>query len=313
MTPITPSQITTEQVFTNSNGEPVTVTQIVVNPSLSPDDNSRGSGGSSFFSNTGAVAGVFVLVGLAAASILLWIIFAVRRRRRNQRLEHDAAVSASLAAAGFNRQPLDDDDDGPAMTQRSSSGLALSGGAATLSSMGRNSAYLDDYNPYRDHGVAPRDGGYVPARTASPPPGAGLGPAHRQDDSLSSSHRGHSVAGSFEPLLANYRPRTASPSSPQVLADVPGPTPPTPPPRNPLRTASPPTSPVIQPAHTRASSVYSTDSTADDRLIPGLKHRSRNDAASVYSSNLRDNEDYSRPVLGVRNPDNVSRQNSTDS
>lgn len=57
------------------------------------------------------MAGVFVLVGLAAASILLWIFFAVRRRRRTQRLEHDTAVTATLAAAGFHRAPLDDDDD----------------------------------------------------------------------------------------------------------------------------------------------------------------------------------------------------------
>ena len=47
-------------------------------------------------------------------------------------------------------------------------------------------------------------------------------------------------------------------------------------------------------------SVYSSESTGDDRLDPGL--RTRPDNVSV-----RDDEDYSRRVLGVRNmPDGVS-------
>ncbi|KAH6917411.1 hypothetical protein BKA70DRAFT_1252104 [Coprinopsis sp. MPI-PUGE-AT-0042] len=77
------------QITTSTSGGTVfTITEVVANPN--PTLNGGGSGGSrnAFFSNTGAVAGVFVL-----------------------RLEHDTAVSATLAAAGFHRAPLDDDDD----------------------------------------------------------------------------------------------------------------------------------------------------------------------------------------------------------
>ncbi|KAF5312261.1 hypothetical protein D9619_003542 [Psilocybe cf. subviscida] len=104
-----PPFITTTSTQTRPDGSVTTFTEIVANPTLSPDNQSRK--GSGFFRNTGAVAGVFVLVGLAFVSILLFIFFAVRRRRRTLRIEHDTAVSASLAAAGFHRTMLDDDDD----------------------------------------------------------------------------------------------------------------------------------------------------------------------------------------------------------
>lgn len=156
----------------------------------------------SFFSNTGAVAGVFVLVGLAAASILLWIFFAVRRRNRTRRLEHDTAVSATLAAAGFNRAPLDDGDDDDidprasgsnvhgystvgGMPQRSSSGLAMSSVPSAAASVGNarmshlyaeTTPFRDDpsfggevpFNPYTDHVYIPGN----PNGVQQPPPSA---------------------------------------------------------------------------------------------------------------------------------------------
>ena len=50
---------------------------------------------------------MFLLVGLASASICLWLIFAVRRRRKRRRLEHEAV----LAAPNGHRSPLADEDD----------------------------------------------------------------------------------------------------------------------------------------------------------------------------------------------------------
>jgi len=132
---------------------------------------------SRFFSNTGAVAGVFVLVGLAAASILLWIFFAVRRRRRTRRLEHDTAVSATLAAAGFNRALLDEDDDiDPrasasgsnvhgyssvgAVPRRSSSGLGMS--VPSGSGSGRMSHVYAETTPFHDDPAYAGDMTYNP-------------------------------------------------------------------------------------------------------------------------------------------------------
>lgn len=283
----------------------------------------------SFFRNTGAVAGVFVLVGLAAASILLFIFFAVRRRRRTQRLEHDTAVSATLAAAGFQRAPLDDEDDPGNNTGGSRSSFPnMEMKRSTLSSVpsgGRTSAYLDNpiseeggpdhYNPYVDYVVpggndhvlaagAYAAGTYDSNRTTSPPPVA-FNNSHNKI-----SHSASHSAGSYEPLLASFR-HAEEPSSP-----LPGPTPPTPPPRNPARIsdAQPPppafserSSPnPYQPGSTpltprsAASSMYSSESTGDDRLDPGLRHRLKDETQTAFAGDLRDDEDYSRPVLGVR-------------
>ena len=43
--------------------------------------------------------------------------------------------------------------------------------------------------------------------------------------------------------------------------------------------------------------MYSSDNTQDDRLDPGLRQRQQDDGHSTMD--LRDEEDYSRPVLGV--------------
>ncbi|KAF4572944.1 hypothetical protein EYR36_007454 [Pleurotus pulmonarius] len=153
---IAPSQVTQIVTITNSDGVTLTSTTIGLNPTLGTD--SRDHVGSAFFSNTGAVAGVFVLVGLAAASILLFVIFAVRRRRRTQRIEHDTAVSATLAAAGYGRSPIvDDDDDGPDNNNEKTSNLphsANSRSGSQLTHGNRNSTMnsLTNSGFYRDDG-----------------------------------------------------------------------------------------------------------------------------------------------------------------
>ena len=84
-----PATITSAVVQSDANGVVYTVTQIVRNPSGSLNDGSGSSGGgtSSFFNNTGAVVGVFVVVGIAGAAILLGFGFLFMRRRRRQRLD----------------------------------------------------------------------------------------------------------------------------------------------------------------------------------------------------------------------------------
>ncbi|KAJ6575086.1 hypothetical protein B0H19DRAFT_1254704 [Mycena capillaripes] len=295
-----PSAITSTVTFT-SNGVPVTTTEIKFNPTLVPDGHS--SGGSSFFKNTGAVAGVFVLVGLAAAAIVLWVLFGLRRRRRNRRIEHDTAVSATLAAAGFNRAPLDDDElqgndsrhsrafASQDMEMRASSALAL--GTGSLPSGARTSGYQDSsgpdesFNPYNEYDVAAPREGYIPARTSSPPPTAFLEPYRDKTENgpgHSIHHSASQSGGSTEPLLAAFNrtdPVSPTPSGARLE-------PPTPPPRNPKRVSDRPPSPPPENRHSSASSVYSDDNSSDERLNPDLRN--------------------SR-VLGVRNgiPDGVSQ------
>ncbi|KAF9044574.1 hypothetical protein BDZ89DRAFT_1099749 [Hymenopellis radicata] len=261
-----PSEITSFLTSTNSNGGVVTVTQIGVNPTLSP--NNDNNDGSSFFHNTGAVAGVINS---------LWILFAIRRRRRTRRLEHDTAVNATLAAVGFHRAPLEDEDDdhgatgnlrfgSPEMAQHSPRSSI-----PTIPTTGRTSAYLNDvniesgFNPYAEMGA------YGPPQ--SPPL---MSNARNASDHRISHSASHS-AGSYEPLLAFYNSQneTAMDKSP-VLAQsgLPG-------------------------ERSSAASSYSTQDTGDDRLDPDLRRRLKDDN-DAEKGDLRDDEDYSRPVLGVR-------------
>ncbi|KAG5647957.1 hypothetical protein DXG03_006991 [Asterophora parasitica] len=325
------STVTSIFTSTASDGHIITITETNINQTLSPNNNTNSNKDSQFFHNTGAVAGVFVVVGLAAASILLWILFAVRRRRRTRRIEHDTAVSATLAAAGFHRTPLNDDDDdlnnhprsrygSPAveMHQRSStgSGFASAAPSGTRTSHGyMDVPYPDDpeaFNPYQDYVVPPNAA--IPSGANPPPVAFYNGPYRSRNASVGSGSAGdhgnrHSASqsGSYEPLLANYyRPSTSPP-----LASPPLPTagPPNPPPRNPARLSDAGRGPstIVHPQNISpgdslpkgGSSVYSADSVGDDRLDPGLRQRLN---ADTFERDLRDDEDYSRPVLGVSLP-----------
>lgn len=285
-----------------------------------------------FFKSKGAVAGVFVVVGLAIAAIAAWIFIALRRRRRTRKIESDTAISASLAAAGFKRPALEDEDE-DGFDVRSPSASTHLGGMTQRSGSGLGTNYDGDFNPYVGFGpgrnTMERDG-YAPARTSSPPllPPLPFGistnhsPSPSDDDAAETlrdggnrhSGNGHVSSSSYEPLLANFAAAGVGGSS-----DV---TPPTPPARNPQRltdmlSASPQTSPVLggflskKDEPDRASSEYSSESADhDDRLDPGLKRRVRaeDDERSHVASttDLRDDEDYSRPVLVVRNMTNMS-------
>ncbi|KIM85166.1 hypothetical protein PILCRDRAFT_817153 [Piloderma croceum F 1598] len=319
-----PAVVTQIITSTASNGVLVTKTSVVANPTLSPDDRPSGS---TFFKNTGAVAGVFVLVGLSVAGICLWIFFAIRRRRRTQKLERDSAVSASLAAAGFKRTDLEDDVDFGRHSRNTLADLEMA--QRSTSGFGRsdNGDLFDPFAGYAtaSHGArgGAREGGYLPAAPASPTlPFLGMN-AYLDQGRLSDhedggrdrriSGTGHTSAASYEPLLAYA---TAAPS-PSLEHDDDN-RPPTPPPRNPLRIlhGSQPGSPSGTPTfdfsqatpdirlsdHDRVSSEYSDESADhDDRLNPGLMRRTRAGSTGDSINDLRDDEDYSRPVLAVRN------------
>ncbi|KXN90054.1 hypothetical protein AN958_05059 [Leucoagaricus sp. SymC.cos] len=322
-----PSQITSTLTSTGSDGAVITVTQVIANPSLLP--NSPHSKTNGFFGNTGAVAAVFVLVGLAVTSIALFVFFSIRRRQRRNRVERDIAVAASQAAL-TPRSPLDDDDDpqGPHFSssalemsqRRSSSGLAST-------YLGPRLSYHDDpdhpegFNPYADFSypasgpIPPNKDGYTIARTSSPPvayfnnashdrsrrPSAGsFGSASGQDGYIKGTHSIAPSGASYEPLLAAYYRQSSGsgqlPGSP-VLVTPPATATPAKTPQAPSDDSSQPL--VDDREHTEAHSMFTSDTT-DDRLDPGLRRRQK-EAESASMKDLKDEEDYSRPVLGVRN------------
>jgi LPXTG-motif cell wall-anchored protein len=75
-------------------------------------NDSAGGGGSGFFHNTGAVVGVFLVVGLAAAALLLGAGLLYIRRKRARALDEDIRVAAGGAGAGgAGTSRFHDDDD----------------------------------------------------------------------------------------------------------------------------------------------------------------------------------------------------------
>ncbi|KAA1471510.1 hypothetical protein DENSPDRAFT_837515 [Dentipellis sp. KUC8613] len=321
-----PPEITSTFASTQSDGAVTTVTQVIANPTLNP--NNQDHSGSQFFRNKGAVAGVFLIVGLAGASIILFLFFFLRRRRRTRMIEHDTTVSAAVAAAGLNRAPIDDDDDDvgggvlgrpnfsttPDMAERS---------ALNSTSTSRNNLPTDDelgitggFDPYAEYGhpagAGPSSQGYSRAANASPPPPGAYSPHHSLQGSANSAATGldrrghvpHYSAGSYEPLLANFSEQPSpSPTTPGDEIGVALGGPPQPPPRNPLRALD--QSP--KPAPVDDESVYETDDgdgAADARLNPKMERIS---AGPNRSQSLRDDVDYSRPVLAVRNASDLSK------
>ncbi|KAF8560331.1 hypothetical protein OG21DRAFT_1480156 [Imleria badia] len=291
MTSIPP--VVTEVITTTGSGGIVTtVTQAIVNPTLASNNSTTGN--SSFFTNTGAVVGVFVVVGLASASIMMWILFAIRHRQRMRQIEQDSAVEAVVAAAGLNRAPLDDgdEDDSPISPNthtrhQFSSGMGHGfGGSGSLPTSARLSEVLDDTiknsaNSHPgcsiEHHVNSHPEGYVPARTTSPSP-----QAERCTDELGSSRDrkssyGHTPtysAGSFEPLLANYAQNMPDQDT-STLA------------MRPPRNRSP-----QHPGGGLALNGYFSDGSPEDGSRSSSKRQN-----SSHSSVLRDDEDDTRYVL----------------
>lgn len=209
----------------------------------------------SFFQNKGAVAGVFVVVGLAATAIVFFILFWFRRRRKTRRLDHDTVVAATLAEHGYGRHSLiDADDRHPASDPRTTSMLsgstssgdmrrtstpsmtlsALNAGLVSGSGYGRqphNPPYFADslgqtYNPYAES--------QLPYQNANPGPSNSGGAGGVPYFSLPS------VPGVGRPSFGHHPEDSAGSSEPLLGVNSGGDSPPEPgtpaiPPRNPLR------------------------------------------------------------------------------
>lgn len=235
----------------------------------------------SFFRNTGAVAAVFAVVGLAVTCIVIFIVVFLHRRRRAQTAAHKADLAKGVHA---RRSPLDNEDGDvspPQMDQRAT--------IASIPSMGRSSGATYEpvntandpagpsaFNPYEDFAL----------------PGAATPPTAQPV--RHSPGNAWNAGGSREPLLAAYYTQLS---------------PPPPPPQNPNRmseraravasSSSGHLHDDVAPV-TEASSLYSSESN-NGRLDPTLKQRLKDSPDTAPDEReLRDDVDYSRPVLGVR-------------
>lgn len=96
---------------TGTDGKVYTITQYTKPATTGVAGSASTHGSSSFFDNTGAVAGTFVAVGIVVTTGVAAFIFFMLRRRRRQRLDRDVATAAAAAAAAH--QPRFEDDDEP--------------------------------------------------------------------------------------------------------------------------------------------------------------------------------------------------------
>ncbi|KZV95639.1 hypothetical protein EXIGLDRAFT_468975 [Exidia glandulosa HHB12029] len=187
-----PPVIVTTIYTTGENGSTTKVVVTIHNPTgtLSPSGGGH-SPTEQFFSNRGAVAAVFTIVGLAVVAIAGGLWYAWRRHRTRQRLQRDAALAAGVPVPQ-PVLPLPDDDDEAAMIahrrrtvgdleadadspRTAFLGLPL---AASMSGHGHpDSGEGETYEPYSGYGQRPLSmfastmpPDYVPARTQSTSP-----------------------------------------------------------------------------------------------------------------------------------------------
>lgn len=211
-----PATMTSAEVLTSTapDGQLITYTSVItvtgqttvvtaiatVDPSGGNSlNNAAKTGESGFFNNTGAVAGTFVAVGLAALALLAGGLWFARRRRRQRALDEDLRVAAGGAGdggAGTSRFHDDEDDDfeastnahgsygSPQMTQYSP--FSLPSGAAAAPSSGSQPYY-------GGQGASTESGGasnYLPAMAAGGAAAAGTAAAGGY-----ASHGGYSPYG----------------------------------------------------------------------------------------------------------------------
>ncbi|KAH6907023.1 hypothetical protein BKA70DRAFT_1428534 [Coprinopsis sp. MPI-PUGE-AT-0042] len=108
---------------------------------VSPTSTLGAEGGKSFFQNTGAVAGVFSVVGLIVLALIIAFIVNGIRRRKAKKFDREIEAAAREAAAAQPPVGFLDDDDAEDRYNRGYSGG--SGGAVSSGAGGGYGAYSD--------------------------------------------------------------------------------------------------------------------------------------------------------------------------
>ncbi|KAI0788454.1 hypothetical protein C8Q75DRAFT_232970 [Abortiporus biennis] len=110
-----PPIFTSIGVTTLSNGELISVTHIVANPTGVWGVNDSNAVSKGFFNNTGAVAGVFLAVGIITAIIGAAACYIISRNRRRRRIRQ--SISRPMPQLPFPDNPFQDPRDAPSPTQ----------------------------------------------------------------------------------------------------------------------------------------------------------------------------------------------------
>ena len=183
-----PTLITTTMVYTNSRGEPVTVTKIVSNPSLLPGGGRDGA--SAFFRNKGAVAAVFTIVGLFVVAMICLCIWRAKLRHRRKKLAHDHAVAGILEGRRSTGRLtlIDDDEDGGHHGHTSSMERSISaqGRVSSHGSHSHSNSYSSSNGRMSPHDSA----GQMTYKTPFPPVSLLQASYNRRRSSSSHGHGG---------------------------------------------------------------------------------------------------------------------------
>jgi hypothetical protein len=198
-----PSIITTTVVYTNTLGDPVTITEILSNPSLLPEGD--GGGASAFFHMKGAVAAVFAAVGLVIIAMLWMLIWYCRSRHKRERLEHDSVVAAIMdGRRSSGRLTLIDDDE-----DYSGNGHTSSVGHRRVSQRSHSGSNSSSHG-----GMSPIDSAGQAAFRVPFPPVSLLAASYSRPKSSSSQGRGGSGGGRYQHIRNESDPARRSPSPP---------------------------------------------------------------------------------------------------
>ncbi|BGP16537.1 hypothetical protein JCM10213v2_004539 [Rhodosporidiobolus nylandii] len=202
----------TSQYTLTTSGTVVVVTSVITAVITGDPSGSAGAGGrslngssgsgNSFFNNTGAVAGTFVVVGLVAAGLVIGLAFFFLRRRRARRLDEDIRVAAGGAGdggAGHDRFNDDDED--------------MEDDPFGRMSEGHGSNYMSSYGTVpltaaaAGFGARPNSGYDFSNGSGGGATGAGPGSAGRP--SFDPGHSPAHSSGSIPPFAAAYAPPSA--------------------------------------------------------------------------------------------------------
>jgi len=150
-------------VSTGAGGDATTITRIVTptQPSISPPTNSSddsNSGGTSFWDNTGAVAGTFTVVGLVGLGAIIFLITFFIRRRRTRAYDRETDLAAAEAATAPVPTFPDDDDDHPYRANTGYGATSSGGGYPAPSHASSHGTYAQsplNHEAYEMAGPAP--------------------------------------------------------------------------------------------------------------------------------------------------------------
>lgn len=209
----------TSEYTLTSSGSVVVITSLVTavitgsDPSITGGSNSGGSGGgsgsrslngsngggNSFFSNTGATAGVFVVVGLVAAGIAIGLGFFFVRRKRARKLDEDTRIAAGGAGdGGAGRNRFEDDDDESMIGDGGGGGDPFGGAGEMSEGHHSSSGYMSSYGS-----MLPLVAGGAAAYNGSQGGGGGGRPQSGNYDNSTNSRQHHQFDTGYSPAQSS--------------------------------------------------------------------------------------------------------------